>query len=194
MRILRLSNEYTEALNAAVDTIIGGGVLVYPTDTLYGIGCDATNKDAVDKVYEIKKRDRDKPVSVLVGGLSQLIKYFDINGEELNYLTRYLPGPYTFLLKPKVKMYVSNNEKVGVRVPNHIFIRKVALRSGKPIVTTSANISGKEPPTSINDVKDILDKIDLAIDGGETKHTGPSTIVDIEERKIIRQGVGVFEF
>ncbi len=192
--IIDLNDRYEEAIERTVSALKEGKLIIYPTDTVYGIGCDATNESAVNKLYKVKERNRDKPLSVLVGGLGQIIKYFDINGEELMYITKYLPGPYTFILKTKREMPVSKNDKIGVRVPNYVFIRKVALKLGRPIVTTSANISGKNPPKSIYELDEIKDRADLIINGGTTKEQLPSTVVDIRERKIIRVGAGPFEF
>lgn len=189
--ILNLKYEWDKALNEAVKIIKNDGILIYPTDTVYGIGGNGLKKEVVEKINKIKNR-RKKPYSVLVGNLDMIIKYFKI--ENYRYLLQYLPGPYTFLLEPKIKMPVSDN-LVGLRVPDHYFIRKVSIETGVPIITTSANKSGNKPPLTINEIeKSILKDVDLVIDGGISKYKGPSTVVDLVNKRIVRKGVGEFKF
>ena len=190
--IIRLEKEWDMALKEAIRVVKNKGVFIYPTDTVYGIGGNAFSKEVVERINKIKGRER-KPYSVLVGNLEMVIRYFEV-GDYLNYITQYLPGPYTFLLKPKIKMAVSN-DLVGLRVPDHYFIRKVSIESGLPIITTSANKSGERPPSSIDEIDEsIIKSVDLVIDGGESKHKEPSTVVDLINKKILRQGAGLFKF
>ena len=122
-----------------------------------------------------------------------VIKYFKVE-EYLNYITQYLPGAYTFLLEPKVEMPVSKG-LVGLRVPDHYFIRKVSIESGVPILTTSANKSGEKPPSSLDEIDENMVKaVDLVIDGGVAKHKQPSTVVDLINKRILRKGAGEFKF
>ncbi len=186
-----LHRDYDEALKLAVEIVKQGKVFVFPTDTLYGIGCDATNTEAVKRIYRIKKRDEQKPVSILISGMEDVEELCDISDEEREWMLEHLPGPYTILLKlkqEKVKLFSwLKRDKIGVRIPNYVFIRKVAELSGKPIIATSANISGSSPPKHHNELsKQILTSVDLVICAGETKYKRPSTVIDIKENKILR--------
>lgn len=121
--IINLETQYDEAIEKSVKILKNGGTIVYPTDTLYGLGADATNDEAVKKVFQIKKRSLAKPVSVIVSGLTMLTDYFEPNGKEILVLTKNLPGPYTFILKTSKRIHLGL-ENVGVRVPSNFFLSK----------------------------------------------------------------------
>ena len=154
MMFVDLHKDYDEALSLAVEVVKQGKVFVFPTDTLYGIGCDATNREAVRRIYRIKKRDEQKPVSILLSGMEDVERICEISDEERKWMLEHLPGPYTVLLKlkqEKAGMFSwLKREKVGIRIPNYVFIRKVSELSSTPIVATSANISGANPPKHHN--------------------------------------------
>lgn len=155
-------------------------IFIYPTDTIYGIGCDATNEILVNKIREIKKRD-NKPFSVIAPSVKWILENFEVDEELIN---KYLPGPYTLLLKKKNSDFlksVSDNEYVGIRIPDCEFTKKIQ-ETGKPIVTTSVNLSGQPFATEIENVdKNILDSVDEVFDVGKLNGK-PSTLVkdDIE--------------
>jgi L-threonylcarbamoyladenylate synthase len=194
MKIIKLEEEWDLAFETAKKVLRSDGLLIYPTDTLYGIGGNALKKEVVDRIRRIKGREGEKPMSVAVGGLSMLLSFFYLNEEELGYITRYLPGPYTFLLRAKKPMPVSNG-LVGVRVPAHFFVMKMINEVGFPIVSTSANFSGEPAPSSVEEIKkEFLEKADLVVDGGPTKYKEGSTVVDLVNKKILRKGAGEFEF
>ncbi len=150
-------------------------IFIYPTDTIYGLGCDAENSVLIEKIRNIKNRDK-KPFSVIAPSFDWILKNCETN---LNFLKKYLPGPYTLILKKKKLDFlkaVSDTEFLGVRIPEHFFTKK--LQSfGKPIVTTSVNLSGEIPANSISEFNDnILESVDFVFDYGEL--TGkPSTII-----------------
>lgn len=158
-----------------VKAILEGKIFIYPTDTIYGIGCNAYNKDSVNKIKEIKTRDKDKPLSVI----SPDFKWIEDNCIADINLAKYLPGPYTILLKKKNKNfldYVSNNEFIGVRIPKCSFSEKVN-KAGVPFITTSVNLSGEPFALKIKDIPQvILNNVDIIIDEGELNGR-PSTIV-----------------
>ncbi|MEM2963807.1 MAG: L-threonylcarbamoyladenylate synthase [Candidatus Anstonellales archaeon] len=194
MNVFSLLKEYDKSFLEAKKILISDGVIIYPTDTLYGIGGNALKEKVVERIRKIKGREGEKPMSVVLGGLSMILDFFEINDEQMAYITRYLPGPYTFLLKPKKPMAVSEG-LVGIRVPEHIFIIRLVKEVGFPIVSTSANISGEPAPYRVEDIKkEVLDAVDLVIDGGPTKYKEGSTVVDLVNKKIIRKGGGEFEF
>jgi L-threonylcarbamoyladenylate synthase len=188
--VLKITEEdFDSALDAAYGVLKNGGVIIYPTDTAYGIGCDADREDAVKKIHEIKKSDPEKSLSVMVGDFGTIDFYCESGIWEDIILKKYLPGPYTFILKRHRPLAASRNEKLGLRIPDNLFCQYLAQKFGRPIVTTSANVSGDAPPFRFGDVKkEILEKADLAIDGGPTKLQSASVIVDLVGHKIIRKG------
>ena len=141
-------------------------IFIYPTDTIYGIGCDATNKKLVEKIRKIKGRD-NKPFSVIAPSIKWILDNFNV---DKLLIEKYLPGPYTLLLEkkePNFLKHISDNEFVGVRVPKNNFTK--TIQSLKvPIVTTSVNLSGKKFANSIKEVdKRILNKINIVVDSGK---------------------------
>ncbi len=164
-------------------------IVIYPTDTVYGIGCNAYKEDLVEKIYEIKRRDKNKPVSVILPDFSWIEKYFEINSHIEKELKEKLPGPYTFVLKKKNKEFLPHvsDEYLGVRIIDHP-IQHVIEELNIPFVTTSANISGEGARKKVEEIEEeIKNKADLIIDGGELRGI-PSTIIDYRgERKIIKR-------
>lgn len=190
MTVLKISeDDYESAVDVAHALLHSGGVLLYPTDTVYGIGCDATSQEALDKIHRIKGIAGPKPMSVLVPDLGMVEYYCETGVWEDMILRKYLPGPYTFILKKRRYIPASLTDKLGIRIPESKFCQELCREFGKPIVTTSANITTHEPPTMFEDIeKSVLDGVDLAIDGGPTKYGRPSLIIDLVERKMIREG------
>ncbi len=188
--ILKITEEdFDSALDAAYGVLKSGGIIIYPTDTAYGIGCDADNEDAVSKVHEIKGSDPEKPLSVIVGDFGTVDFYCESGIWEDIILKKYLPGPFTFILKRYRPIAASKNDKLGIRIPDHLFCQYLAQKFGKPIVTTSANRSGEKTPLRFEEIsKDIVEKVDLAIDGGPTKNQSSSIIIDLVEHKLLRKG------
>ncbi|MBM3247462.1 threonylcarbamoyl-AMP synthase [Candidatus Pacearchaeota archaeon] len=156
--------------------VLAGKIFIYPTDTIYGLGCDALNQEAVNKIKEIKFRDKDKPISIIAPNITWILENFEVNEEEIK---KYLPGPYTLLLKKKNPIFlswISNNDRIGVRIPNQEFCFKIQ-ETGVPFVTTSVNSSGEPFAKSIKEIKsEILDKVDYVIDIGEL-NGNPSTLI-----------------
>lgn len=185
--VLILDSNTAMAIEEAVKFLQSGGVIIYPTDTLYGIGGDATSEAVVKKIHKIKRTSQKKPLSVMMASIDMAKEFCQIEQEQEKELMK-LPGPYTFLLKQKTKkLAASDGEKLGIRIPENEFCRMLCQRFQKPIVTTSANITKQKPPTTIEEVdKSILEAVDLAIDGGKTKHKKPSTIIDLVDGKRIR--------
>lgn len=186
---LSIADDYDTAKEAAKAIISSGGVLVYPTDTLYGLGCDATSKEAVEKIYSIKKREGKKPLSILVSDFGMVKKYCDVPPAHSKILHELLPGPYTFILSLREKLPVSDTLQAGVRVPEHMFMRQVAKELGVPIVTTSANVSGEKDAAELAGVNpEIAAAADLLLDGGKCKYAQGSTVIDLVQMKVLRKG------
>ncbi len=183
--VLKYSKKHEKAIcRIAGRYIAQGKIIVYPTDTVYGLGCDARNKIAVRKIYKIKKRPEDLPLSVLVSDFKMLARFAKLNSAEKKFAAAKLPGKYTLIFSPRKKLPVSIG-RVGFRIPKHWCV-KIAKEFGGPITTTSANVHGKETPARISDLLKIFGKkVDLYIDGGELRGRA-SKVVDVEAKKILR--------
>ncbi|MBW2992795.1 threonylcarbamoyl-AMP synthase [Candidatus Woesearchaeota archaeon] len=161
--------------------VLDGIVFIHPTDTIYGLGCDATNKKAVAKIRELKKREKD-PFSVIAPSKKWIKENCIVNDEAEKWLKK-LPGPYTFILKLKKECVASNvnpgMKTLGVRIPNH-WVKDIVNMIGVPIVTTSANQTGKEFMTSMDNLDPEIKKgLDFAVYEGEKKGR-PSKLVHLE--------------
>lgn len=182
-----ISREYVlENIEFFVNEINKGKIFVYPTDTIYGIGCDTTNSGSVSKIYETKKRE-EKPLSICAPSKDWILENFDFGTNEKEI--EKLPGPYTLILKLKNKNSVSKevnkrlDQSIGVRLIDNWFF-EIISKSQKPFVSTSLNISGEPNIISIDKIpKEIYEKLDYIIDDGE-KLGNPSTIVDLRENEV----------
>ena len=161
-----------------------GRLFIYPTDTIYGLGCDATNKKSVDKIKTIKQRDKDKPMSIIAPSLDWINENFIVDFD----INKYLPGPYTLILKkknPNFLSHVSSTDSLGVRIPNNDFTKQIQ-ESNLPFITTSVNLAGEAFATNISDISpDILEEVDHIIDYGELNGK-PSTLI-INGKEVKRQ-------
>ena len=193
MKIFKMNgdNPDMDLISEAIDIMAKGGVILYPTDTVYGLGANIFNNDAVQRIYEIKKRDPSKPLSVLVQDTESLKLIADLNRNSREIVNKWLPGPFTFILNKKkiVSPYVSASAKVGVRIPDYKIAR--ALASLFPITTTSANITNECTLSNPQDIlKQIVDTVDLVIDVGDLDKAKPSTVIDLSSSKptLVRNG------
>jgi len=179
---------YDNAIRLSKARLEIGELIAYPTDTIYGIGCDALNSHAVKKIMHIKKREGQKPLSALFGNWEQARKYVHIDDFVLKNLKKLTPGPYTFLLELKTQIPVTSDSVLGCRIPDNEFCKRVCTEFENPIVTTSANISGGKSPSSVAEMEPaILKSVDLIIDEGPTVFKEGSTIIDVQNRKIVRK-------
>lgn len=179
--------------------------VVYPTETCYGLGCDATNQNAVDQIFAIKNRQRNKTVLVLMSDITMAQKYVVWNKKLQDLADKYWPGALTLVAKvePETDLarrgVIADDGTIAFRISSHPFVQKVMKKINKPIVSTSANISLKKSPYSIKEVKDMFkntkNQPDILIDGGELPHESPSTILKIVDGKqeVIRQGELIIE-
>ena len=179
MKTLRVSCD-SEGINNAIDTIKKGGTIVFPTDTVYGIGCDPYNEKAVKLVYKIKKRDPEKLVPILGYSKKELSKIAFFNEKANKIAEKFWPGQLTMVLNlkdEKLKQVLNLGKKIAVRVPNNSCILSI-LKECKFIVGTSANLSGTQ---SFNNPDECINQIvgyDLFVDGGIISSNGESTIVE----------------
>ncbi len=181
-----------EGIEKASQIINQGGIVVFPTDTVYGIGCDPYNKDSVRKIYEIKSRKISKPFPVLVYSkdIAERIAFFDEFTKKI--VERFWPGPLTIILKltdENLKESLNVTDKIAIRVPNHKCTLEL-LKKCNFLVGTSANISGHSSFTNPDECFNNFRKYDVFVDGGIITSKSESTIIEIEneEIKIIREG------
>jgi L-threonylcarbamoyladenylate synthase len=187
-----------QIVSETVSVLRNGGIVVYPTETVYGIGVDATNHAAVDRLIQYKARREGKPMSIAVWDVAMAELYVDVNSVAKNLYTNFLPGPLTVVSKSlgKVAQGVeSETGTLGIRIPDYELVRDVVKSFGKPITATSANASYKKRPYSVQDILDSISEkqkglIDLVIDAGELPRREPSTVVDttLNQEIVLRQG------
>ncbi len=185
-------------LNQAVKVLHDGGIVVYPTDTAYGLAVDATNASAVASLFKLKGREFKNPIHIIFPDTKWLNKIVKLNQPALKLMNEFLPGPLTLVLPLKAKgksweLLSAGTKTMGVRLPNHKLAIQLVEALGKPITTTSANVSGEGNCYSVEDVQNQFEtaglKPDFYLDGGKLKNVAPSTVVSlIKDAKILRQG------
>lgn len=193
MKIIKtdMDNFDKNIINEAVNVLADGGIVLYPTDTVYGLGANIFDNKAVKRIFDIKQRSYVKPLSILVSDVSAIDLVAKVSLSQKEIINRYLPGPYTFILKKRnivPRAVTGGLANVGVRVPDSKLACQLA--SIFPITTTSANISDDDVLSNPNEILNQLDcDIDLVIDVGELKSTNPSKIIDLsmKDPKIIRK-------
>ena len=179
-----------EAIDRAVRAIRDGGAVVYPTETVYGLGADATDPAAIERVFAIKGRDRSKPLSLGVDSIDAARAFADLSERAEAFAREFLPGPVTVLASrtDRVPDALTGGEpRVGIRVPDHGTARALARRAG-PITATSANLSGAGSATRIDEIDPaVREAAGAVIDGGGLDGVA-STVVDPERGEIVRRG------
>jgi L-threonylcarbamoyladenylate synthase len=179
------------ALDAAADTIRDGGLVVYPTETVYGLGADALDADVVKAVFEAKGRDRDKPLSAAFPDARSASEHVRLSETERAFADEFLPGPVTLVCEKRDSVpdvLTGGRAKVGVRVPDHD-VALALLNRVAPITATSANVSGEPSVTNPGDLDpEFRDQVDAVLNAGETPGGTGSTVVDVERSEILREG------
>jgi len=191
LRVLDVRREgVANSIREAVLILRSGGVIIYPTDTVYGLGVNAENPKAVLRVYELKERPRNKFLTIAVSDIEMAGEYAVIKGLE-EFLERFLPGAVTFIL-PKTDRVIPeiNPRAIGIRIPESLITREIVKGLGRAITSTSANKTSNPPPHSCNQAIKEIPNADLAIDCGTLLFRRPSTIVDLTGRKpsLVREG------
>ncbi len=195
MKIIKISpkNPEWKKIEFARDVLENGGTVVYPTDTIYGLGVSIYDKNAIKKVFHIKKRSFNKPLSVSVSRISDISRIAYLDETHMRVINEILPGPFTIILRKKEcvsTLLTAGEDKIGIRIPNN----KICMELTElfPITTTSANLSGKKPPESVNEVIEQLDdSVDLILDAGKSENNSPSTVIDltVNPPKILRESI-----
>jgi len=192
MKIIKPSSS---AAAVAATLLKKGGVVICPTDTVYGFLADASNKKAVEKIYNIKKRPKSKPLSLFVKDFKMASEIAVIDEKQAKILKKFWPGKYTFILKRKqmdvgrLSIYGVKKETIAIRIPNHPFLKKLLKKVNRPLVQTSVNISTQEPLNNREAILATFEKsklVGLIIDDGNTRNAQPSKIVDLTARNLTR--------
>ena len=199
---LHPENPQQRIIEEIKDALTKGAIMLYPTDTVYAIGCDLNVKSAVEKVRELKRLSNDKPLTFLCSSLSNIAEYALVTDEAYRIMKRLIPGPYTFLLpatKLVPKLVLSPKRKTtGIRVPNQAICQSLLQSLGHPIISTSAHLPDEEgdfPTIGVEKAKlfDALENsVDLIIDNNSEPGFEVSTIIDFSTKPpaIVRQGLG----
>lgn len=192
---LNSKNPPIRLIKKVVDCLKKGGIVAYPTDTYYGIGCDILNKKAIEKVYRLKNRNKNQPFSFICSGLKNISTYAKVSNYAYKTMKRLLPGPYTFILegsKLVPKIMLTKRKTAGIRVPANNICIELINELGNPVISTSATNSDGEvfdDPSIIHDY--FAKRIDIVIDGG-TVPNKPSSIISLIDDipQVIREGLG----
>lgn len=192
---LHPENPQLRYINKAVEVLKKGGVIVYPTDTVYGIGCDIFNREALERIFTIKNNSKTKFFSFVCSDLKDIAKYARVSDYAYRTMKHLLPGPYTFILpaaKIVPKKLWSKRKTVGIRVPNHSITLKMVQELGNPIISTSATDGRGEVLYDPEELRSLFNsQVDLMLSAGSLNGS-PSSIVDLssDEPEIIREGAG----
>lgn len=191
MKLIRIQPDHPapELIEQAAEAILSGQVIGYPTDTVYGLGANALNAQAVARVFELKGRDRYRPILVIAGNMAQAQQLVVLSELAERLAQRFWPGPLTLVLpaRPGVPPHLlSADGKLGLRIPRHPICLELLNRCGVPITSTSGNISGQRNPVSAEDLlASFGDRLDLIIDSGPARSPAPSTVVTFIDDEII---------
>jgi tRNA threonylcarbamoyl adenosine modification protein (Sua5/YciO/YrdC/YwlC family) len=188
-------NPQPRKINQVVELLKKGGVIAYPTDTQYGIGCDIKNKKAIERVYQIKQWPKDKPFSFICSDLKNISHYAKVSNYAYKTMRRLLPGPYTFILegsKQVPKMMLTKRRTAGIRVPDNPICIALISALGHPVISATASIRDGEIFNEPWLIEEQFGKqLDMVIDGGPVPG-GPSSVVSLigDEPEVLREGIG----
>ncbi len=178
----------------AVELLEAGEVIAYPTDTVYGLGCDIMNRKAIDRLYAIKGMDKKHELAFICPDLGDIAKYAVVENAEYRVLRHYLPGPYCFILpatREVPKLLQSRKKTVGIRIPDHEVIRAIARELGRPIISTTAQRAGEDPHVDPHEIDEAFKGLAMVLDAGGGGMV-PTTVIDLTTSppEVIREGAG----
>lgn len=181
-------------IQRAAQILKDGGAIAYPTDTVYGLGCDLMSKQATDRLYQIKGIDRDHALAFICPDLSDIAKYAVVENQVYRVLKHFLPGPYCFILQATrevPKLVQSKRKTVGIRVPDHPVTIALVRELGRPLISTTAGRPGEEPLVDPWEIEQAFPGLDLVIDA-DAGGTVPTTVVDLShgDVRVVREGAG----
>ena len=199
MLILKEEEKENNVIDKAVQILRAGGIISFATETVYALAVDAANDKAIERLYKIKKRAKEKPIAIFAKDLASAKEILFFNFREEKLATKFMPGALTLILKKKfdnnkISLLLNNgSDYLGLRIPNHQFVLKLLAEFDGFIATTSANIANQAPAISAAEVvKYFNNEVNLVIDGNICQYKIPSTVAKIEEDgtiKILRNGI-----
>lgn len=197
--LVEINAEHPEPrkIRRAVDALLAGEVIGYPTDTVYGLGCDISSKKAIDRLYQIKGMDRSHPLAFICPDLSEIARYAVVDNQIYRVLRHFLPGPYCFILEATrevPRILQTKRKTIGIRVPKHEVTCAVVRELGRPIISTTAQRAGAEPHVDPAEIDEDFKGLGLVIDSGAGGLV-PTTVVDltVSPPLVIREGLGPVE-
>jgi tRNA threonylcarbamoyl adenosine modification protein (Sua5/YciO/YrdC/YwlC family) len=188
-------NPQMRLIRKAVEVLRGGGIVIYPTDTVYGMGCDLFNKKGIERIYEIQRRDRKQPLSFICADLKDISRYARVSDDAYKIMKRLLPGPYTFILEASravPKIILPKRQTTGIRVPDNRICQALVAEMGSPVISTSVKDGEGELLSDPRIIEEFFGKrVDMIIDGGIIA-AAPSSVVSLldEGVDVIRAGKG----
>jgi len=197
--LVEINAEHPEPrkIRRAVDALLAGEVIGYPTDTVYGLGCDISSKKAIDRLYQIKGMDRSHPLAFICPDLSEIARYAVVDNQIYRVLRHFLPGPYCFILEATrevPRILQTKRKTIGIRVPQHEVTCAMVRELGRPIISTTAQRAGAEPHVDPAEIDEDFKGLGLVIDSGAGGLV-PTTVVDltVSPPLVIREGLGPVE-
>ncbi|MDZ4165498.1 MAG: L-threonylcarbamoyladenylate synthase [Smithellaceae bacterium] len=192
---INAQNPQMRLIKKAVEILGSGGLVIYPTDTVYGLGCDLHNKKGIDRIYEIKRTKKKQPLSFICANLKEISRYAAVSDFAYKTMKRCLPGPYTFILDASrlvPKTILPKRLTTGIRVPDNLICLTLTSEFGRPIISTSVEMEGEDFPGDPREMEKRYGHcVDLVIDGGIIP-PGQSTVISLidDQVEIIREGQG----
>ena len=188
-------NPQMRLIRKAVELLRSGGIVIYPTDTVYGMGCDLFNKKSIERIYEFQRRDRKQPLSFICADLKDISRYARVSDDAYKIMRRLLPGPYTFILEASravPKTILPKRQTTGIRIPDNRICQTLLAEMGSPIISTSVKDGDGELLSDPRMIEELFGKrVDMIIDGGIIA-AEPSSVVSLldEGVEVIRTGKG----
>lgn len=192
---INTANPQPRYINRVVDLLRSGGVVAYPTDTVYGIGCDIFNKKAIARIYQIKRRPKYKPFSFICADLKNISEYARVSNFAYRIMKKLLPGPYTFILEGSSlvpKLMLTSRKTVGIRVPDNAICLEIVRALGHPLLSTSVTSGDAEPMNDPGEIERTLgSSLNMIVDGG-VLYSSPSSVISLidDSPEILRVGKG----
>ena len=197
--LVEINAEHPEPrkIRRAVEALLAGEVIGYPTDTVYGLGCDISSKKAIDRLYQIKGMERSHPLAFICPDLSEIARYAIVDNQVYRVLRHFLPGPYCFILEATrevPRILQTKRKTIGIRVPKHEVTCAMVRELGRPIISTTAQRAGAEPHVDPAEIDEDFKGLGLVIDSGAGGLV-PTTVVDltVSPPLVIREGAGPVE-
>ncbi|MFB6294525.1 MAG: L-threonylcarbamoyladenylate synthase [Candidatus Nanohaloarchaea archaeon] len=184
-------DDSSNGIEQAADTVRDGGTVIYPTETCYGLGCDATDAEAVERIYELKQRPREKGLTCIVADLATAEQYCRLTDTERALVEALMPGPLTLVAEKTGKVPDVLNTAFAFRIPGSETAQRLAEEAGVPVVATSANVSGDPSRYRVDEIStDIRSQVDVVIDAGELEREEPSTVVAVQDGDVVVHRAG----